>query len=65
MENILGLKFREPLPWAGEGTPPLLEKRAVYARKSYALRFADKLNDFWGVVQGGTDITKKQRKIMD
>jgi hypothetical protein len=65
MERILGLKFREPLPWAVEGAPPLMEKRAVYAEKSYALRFADKVGDFWAVVQGETDITKKQRRVLD
>lgn len=63
MERILDLKFREPLPWASEGSPPLLQKRGVYASKSYALRFADKVGDFWAVVQGETDITKKNVRL--
>lgn len=65
MEDILGLKFREPLPWASEDSPPLMEKRAVYAEKSYALRFVDKVGSFRAVFQGETDITKKQRRIME
>ncbi len=65
MEKILGLKFRESLPWAGEDAPPLLEKRGVYAKKSYALRFVDKVGSFRAVFQGETDITKKQRRIME
>ena len=65
MENILGVRFREPLPWAPDGAPPLLKKRGVYAQKSYALRFVDKVDDFWAVFQGKTDITKKQRRIFE
>jgi hypothetical protein len=65
MEKILDLKFREPPPWASGDASPLMEKRGVYAQKSYALRFADKVGDFWAVAQGGTDITKKQRRVVD
>ena len=65
MENILGLKFRESLPWASKSSPPLLEKRGVYAEKSYALRFADEVGDFWAVFQGQTDITKKERRVFE
>lgn len=65
MENVLGLKFREPLPWAPDGSAPLLEKRGVYAKKSYAVRLVDKVGNFWAVFQGETDMTKKQRRIME
>jgi hypothetical protein len=65
MEEILDLKFREPLPWASDDSPPLLEKRGVYAKKSYALRFADKVGDFWAVFRGETEITKKERRVLD
>ena len=65
MENILGLKFREPLPWAPDGAPSLLEKRGVYAKKSYALRMVDSVGDFWAVFQGKTDMTKKQSRVFE
>lgn len=56
-EQVLGLEFAGTFPWSGEYVTP---ERGVYSRKSVALRVADKLGDFWQVVQRSGDIPKKE-----
>ena len=57
-QKVLGLEFKGTLPW--DDSQPVMPERGSLASKSIALKVADKVGDFWGVVAGHEKVDKKE-----
>jgi len=53
-EKILGIKFKD-----------LFDERGKYSERSLGLKIADKLQDFWNIVQGRNKIDKFEKFMLE